>query len=284
VAEAVRRAGALGIEAVIAPDDLRQTGPAEVVSFGPVEGPRNFALAQDGRRLVILLRTAAAEAARVPLLELSSTRPVHVAVTYRPGTLTAYLNGRPVHETAAVTGDLGNWADGDLVLGSAPDRRGDWAGTLEGVAVYARALAPEEVELGAEARLKALAERPMPSVLKVRARLLARSPTPPYERIKPHWQAVAGCLYEVEEVLQGRCDARRIVVYHWTMLDKKMLPFAHAPPGRLYALALEPWDDQRLLHRVPRCEDLYEDKEWGAAYLESPQYYDAGGLSLQWRP
>jgi hypothetical protein len=284
VAEAARRAGAFSVESVLAPDGLAAAGPAEIVSFGPPQGPRNFALAQDGRRLVLLLRTSAPKAARVPILEFSSTRPVHVAVTYRPGTLAAYLNGRPVHETAAVTGDLANWAAGDLVLGSAPDRRGDWAGTLEGVAVYARALAPEEVELGAEARLKALAERPVPAVLKVRARLLARSPTPSYERIKPHWQAVAGYLYEVEEVLQGRCEAKRIVVFHWTMLDKKMLPFAHAPVGQTYDLVLDPYDDQRLLRDVPRFDDLYDDKDLGAAYLDWPAYYDAGGLSLQWRP
>lgn len=283
VTEAVRRARALSLEAVLEPDDLESRGQAEIVALGPRQGPRDFALVQDGRALALVLRTSGADAARVPILRLASARPVHVAVVYRAGVLTAYLNGRPVQETA-VAGDLGAWAEGDLVLGSAPDKSADWAGTLEGVAVYARALAPDEVELDAQARSARMAERRLATVLKVRARLLARSPTPTYDTIKPHWQGLAGFLYEVEEVLQGRCDAKRIVVYHWTMLDRKMLAFADAPVGRTYDLALEPWDDQRFLRDVPRFDDLLEDKDWGAACLDAPAYYDAGGASLRWQP
>ncbi len=284
--EALRRAAALTIEAVVDPADLTGRLPEDILAFGPGPRGRNVALVQDGVDLVLYLRTSAfpdrPEGTDVTLLKLAAARPIHVVVAYRDGRLRCYRNGETVLDTDRLRGNFGNWQAGELVLGDEIGKRRNWNGTLEHVAVYARALDVEEARLNADAWFARVERRRRPERVELRGRLLAKSVTPAYRQIAPHWQGLADYLYEVQTVYRGRCEAKRIVVAHWTMLDKRPLPFAAAPPGASYDLELIRFDDHPHLASVPHFDDLAE--QVAAEVYDLPLYYDVGGLSLEWEP
>jgi len=48
--------------------------------------------------------------------------------------------------------------------------------------------------------------------------------------------------YEVEKVVEGRCDAKRILAAHWAILDSKVLPVV-GTSGSRHRLVLERFDD-----------------------------------------
>lgn len=88
----------------------------------------------------------------VEVATLTDTRPHHLVVTYKPGLMTTYLDGRKVYETDRVTGQL-NWGWGMLVLGGHHGLSGGsagWQGSMEGVAMYNRLLDADEVRRNAE--------------------------------------------------------------------------------------------------------------------------------------
>src|SRR5690606_7228686 len=93
---------------------------------------------------------------------LTDTRPHHVAVTYTPGKLTAYLDGKQVFETTSVKGEL-KWGYGELTFGDGHNGgRHGWLGNIENVALYARALDAGEVARNAEYASRIIANRSYP--------------------------------------------------------------------------------------------------------------------------
>ncbi len=280
-----RRTGALSLEATLEPADLAERGTREIVSFGPAEGPRNFALSQYGPQLIVTLRTSAApEPTDVTLMTLTKARPVTVAVAYEEGRLVAFKNGRRVHKTETITGDLSTWTEGPLVLGSAPDGSRDWAGRLQGVAVFMRALSAEEAKVNADAMATRTGKQTPLEPLRVRATLIDRSTTPAAAVIEPHRQGLSVFLWEVEEVLEGELPPgiRHVLVAHWTILSGDVLPFTAAPRGAELELRLDPIERHPQLQSALRFDDL--DERHGGAVFDLPVYYDAGGTSLEWTP
>jgi hypothetical protein len=284
--KALSQANALTVEAVVGPEGLTGRLPEDILAFGTGPRTRNFGLVQDGVELVFHLRTSATDdrpgGRDVTLLKLTAARPVHVVVTYAAGRLACYRNGERVMETGVFGGTFASWRQGEFVLGDEIGKRRNWNGTLEYVAVYARALPAEEVRLNADAWLAHAEKRRQPRRVELSARLVARSATPVHRQIAPQEQGLADYLYDVETVYRGQCESRRIVVAHWTMLDKRRLPFADAPPGTSYELELIRLRDHPHLASVPRFDDLAE--QVGDEVFDLPIYYDAGGLSLDWEP
>lgn len=149
IVDACRETNQLSIEAVIAPDSLKQSGPARIVSLSSDAYHRDFTLGQEGGKLVMRLRTTRTgdngSKPEVTLCDLQTGKPQHVIVSYAAGRLTCYLNGKLVIETDAVRGDLSNWdADQHFVLGDEWNGERDWAGVIERVAIYNRAVGPLE--------------------------------------------------------------------------------------------------------------------------------------------
>ena len=146
---ACKRSSQLTIAATLTPDNVTQDGPARIVTFSSTSDSRNFTLGQEGQSLVLRLRTTSNGtngANHVPTLcKLSPKRPCHVVVTYTPGRLNCYVDGRHVMETDRVRGDFGNW-DGKqtLMFGDERDTHRYWRGTLDGVKIFSRALSAEE--------------------------------------------------------------------------------------------------------------------------------------------
>ncbi|MFT5465186.1 MAG: outer membrane protein assembly factor BamB [Verrucomicrobiales bacterium] len=139
----------LTIETVLTAADLRQTGPARVISFSTDGYNRNFSLVQERDQLRLRLRTPqAGDNGMKPeskLCTIEAGKPLHVLVTYRPGELSAYVNGERVHQSDAVQGDFSNWdAAQQLVFGSEFEDDRNWAGVFDAIAILNRFVSPEE--------------------------------------------------------------------------------------------------------------------------------------------
>jgi mono/diheme cytochrome c family protein len=156
VTEAIRKSKAITLEAWITPAATNQTGPARILTLSADTGQRNFTLGQDGGKFDVRLRTTQADANGQPSLPSATTsaqgRLTHVAYTRLPsGRANIYVNGEQKggHD---IGGDTSNWDDRfRLALGNELTKDRPWRGTLHRVAIYSRALAPEEILSRAQA-------------------------------------------------------------------------------------------------------------------------------------
>ena len=145
---ACRQGHQLSVEATIRPADIRQGGPARIISFSTDPYHRNFTIGQERDHLVLRLRTPrTGENGMRPesaLCRLEAGRSHHVIVSYSPGRLTCYLNAQRVLDTDRVQGDFSNWSAQHLLFGDEWRDSRDWAGTLEGIAIHSRVIGARE--------------------------------------------------------------------------------------------------------------------------------------------
>lgn len=272
--EACHRSGQLTIEAAIEPDDLKQKGPARIVTFSSSAGERNFTLGQQDDRLIFRLRTPSTGLngvqPEVSVCHVAAGRPQHVAVTYRPGEIVAYLNGSAVFRSGEVKGDFSNWSPHHLLFGDEWDGARDWGGTLEGVAIFSRALSAEEIGRDAAEYLRLIKSRPTAPRIAVDVELIGRSPLPTLDEIKPYRSALAVYKYRiagaVPEALAGQKD---VLVAHWALLDGHPEPIGNWQPGMKTRLLLEPVERNPQLQRFVTKDQFDGDDD-----LARPRYYD----------
>ena len=191
-------------------------------------------------------------------------------VTYSPGRLVAYLNGERILESDSVQGDFFHWKTYPLVFGGEWGGGGDWQGTLEGVAIYNRVLASEEVRENYERYRAKMASRSEVAVVTVRARLRARSRAPTLDEISPYREGLVVYEYDVLEVLEGELAARRIRVVHWAVLDGRVLPLTRAAIDDVVVLTLEPFSDNPQLASLYRAETLEAGADMPLLYAPDP--------------
>ncbi|MCB1095034.1 MAG: hypothetical protein KDN22_05575 [Verrucomicrobiae bacterium] len=122
--------------------DLKQKGPARIVTSSTGTGARNFSLAQDGEYLDFRLRTARTggnglhKRSRIAGLKLEPDHTYHVVVSYRSGMLATYVNGALVQKTWKLSGRLSNWiADAPIIAGDEMDGGRNWNGSLQYLAI-----------------------------------------------------------------------------------------------------------------------------------------------------
>lgn len=255
LAEACRQSGALTIQAYVNPAIGLPQG--EIVSFGSTAADGNFALARDGYNLTVSLNTSSGGAGWIPVLSIP-TGPFHITVTYDNGKLRSYLNGQepmqarggePAPQRSPIAelldGDFSNWEPARLVLGDEPEGRSSWLGLLEGVAIFDRALSAEEVRRDAEAYLKMVEARndlkPVP-VVRLKAKLVARSDTPTLQQMEPYTRALAVHQYEVEEVHFGEIESETVLVARWVVMDGREMSAANETLGGSRVMTLEPFE------------------------------------------
>lgn len=141
----------LTIEAWIATDNIAQRGPARIVSYSKDKGSRNFTLGQEGRDVIVRLRTTQTDLnGRNPEVRVEDAFtqgvPSHLVVTYDKAIERVYINGEKRLEAAISGGDFSNWDPSyPLILGNEATGNRPWRGELYLVAVYQRALLEEEV-------------------------------------------------------------------------------------------------------------------------------------------
>lgn len=249
---ACKKTNQLTIEVTLTPADLKQRGPARIVTFSTNSGSRNFTLGQEAGNLVLRLRTTQTgnngTKPQVTLCKLVAGRPQHVIVSYFPGRLLCYVNGRKVLASAAVQGDFSNWSSQHLLFGDEWDGQRDWSGRLEGVAIYSRFVPPDEAALRYRLYVARFKKRkPAPRVV-LEGKLVATTAMPALGDIAPYRRGLVLYTYEVAKVISGRCKEKRIQVAHWAILDEKVLKsLAAKVKERTYRLTLERYDDHPQL-------------------------------------
>ena len=136
------------VEATLVPDSLFQLGAPRLIAFAESAEHYNFVLAQ--RATTLIMQVDNGKPASVPaesqirLCQLDGEFH-HVAITARDGQLNCYLDGKLVQRVAMET-NFSQWQKYPLLFGSDADGSRAWNGVLEGIAIYKRALGPDEVE------------------------------------------------------------------------------------------------------------------------------------------
>ncbi|MCP3964421.1 MAG: hypothetical protein GY719_41870 [bacterium] len=256
-----RRTNEMTLEATLTPHRRADSDRmARIITSSSGRHARNFTLGQVDDSLVFRLRTATSgQNADQPQLELGPIpigRPSHVLVSYTAGRLVAYIDGRQVLTSGALQDGFFHWRGRPLVFGNEWQADDPWYGTLEGVAIYDRALGPEEASENHRRYAELLGEVAQVPQVRLRARLVRRSAIPKLREISPYREALAVFVYEIEEILEGELPAPAVPgaelrVAHRVLVDGKELPVSRRPASRSYELTIEPFVDH------PELESLY---------------------------
>ena len=151
---AVRASRAVTIDAWITPAELGLTGPARIVTLSETTGRRNVTLGQEEDRFDVRFRTSSTDGNGIPSLTApaGSLRPRMTRVVYTrdaAGQARIYVDGEEV-AAANIGGDLSIWDGGfRLALGNEPTGDRPWRGTYHRLAIYSRALSPEDLRQSA---------------------------------------------------------------------------------------------------------------------------------------
>ncbi len=149
VYEACKRTNELTVEATITPGNLTQSGPARIITLSSTGLARNFTVGQEGANLVLRLRTTrnGTNGSKVEpkLCKLRTDRAQRVVITYRPGQLSCYVDGKLAMKTGRIQGDFSNWdSKQTLLFGDERDDHRYWTGRLKDVKIHSRALSPDQ--------------------------------------------------------------------------------------------------------------------------------------------
>jgi hypothetical protein len=269
--EACKASNELTIEATITPANTTQEGPARIVTFSTDPTHRNFTLGQQKDHLILRLRTPqTGENGINPELNLCAVKAgqtVHVVVTYAAGRVVCYLEGKPVEESHAIHGDFSNWSAQHLLFGDEWTGQRDWTGTLEGVVIFSRALAPDEVKRDYEAYGRIRAARPKVDQTEVEATLTSLSKVPTLREILPYREALVVAEYRVKQVVRGKLDAQTVRVAQWALLDGTPASPPSRHPGWTGRLTLERFDQNPQLKSLFLSDTLQDN-------FEAALYYD----------
>ena len=271
-----KKSNQLAIEAVIRSETLEQDGPARIISFSSGTGSRNFTLGQDEDELVLRLRTPkTGDNGTDPDFELCTVKAGythHILLTYRPGSLVAYLDGEKVFSSEKNWGDFSNWESQHLIFGDEYEGGRDWAGSLEGIAIYSRFIQETEAKRHYKLYARRLENRKSPDRLVVEAKLLEKTETPSVDRLGAYRRGLAEYVYEVKKVVKGNLKAKKIIVAHWVIMDMEVLPETRSQ-NTIYRLSIEPWEQHPQLQ-----------SEWIETYLgelDLPVFYDVSEADIE---
>lgn len=268
---ACREAGAMTLELVVTPGAGGPRPAGVICAMGAGSHDWNLLLGERNARLVCMPRRAGgAPGAELDLGALPPGRPNQVSLTCAAGALACRLNGAETFQAALPGVELGAWRDGPLVFGAAPDGSLPWAGLIEGVALYSRALPADEAARNYRAIAQRLAQRsPPPPAATADARLAAAPAIPAPAEIAPYRRALAVNRYQLARKVAGAELEPEFLVAEWVIMDGAVLPEAARTPGRIYRLRLEKFNDH------PELEGerlIMEGDAW-----ELPLYYPADG-------
>ena len=276
---ACKKTHQLSVEATLTPASDHQTGPARIVTFSTDINLRDFTLGQEADRLIVRIRTPQTGPNGVGMTEtgidvatLATGQSNHVLVSYKPGRLVCYLDGHLVYESDGIQGDFRDWSAQHLLFGDEYGGQRDWAGALEGIAIYNRFIEEQEAQRHALQYAYHRQSRPRVPQFRVRARLVEKSPIPSPKAILPHRAALVVYKYRVEKVLSGSAIGPDLYVAHWAVLDAKQQPIARRTPGTLADLLLEPYEKNPQVSHYFCSDDFGPVNETGAKlFLEVRQ-------------
>ena len=243
---AARKSDELSIEATLLTASSDQNGPARIISFSSGPNSSNFMLGQEDEQLVFRLRTPGTSengaTDEVKLGKIEPGRSTHVLIRYRDGKLEAFIDGKLSLSTDSIQGSFNNWTGQSLVFGDEVDGGRNWAGEIEGVAIYTRYLSDEEAALHHSQFTKRLIDRSPADRLVVDAQLIEASRIPGIKEIGSYRRSIVRNLYRIDKVIDGTAPSeKQIVVTEWAILDRKPVGSV-GKVGAKVRLTLEPFD------------------------------------------
>ena len=266
--DGVKSTNEISLEMTFTADRAETTRPSALFGFGTGGSRRNVTVAQEGDRLTLRLNTpSSGQGGDRPVVDLGRVRagkPQHLVVTYTPGRLRAYLDGRQTVDTDALRSGFFHWEPRYLRLGAeGPGADGTggwtWTGRLEGIAVWNRELPEAEAKDNHRRYAEILRERTSVTSPRVLAELVSRTRTPVLSEIAPYREAVVVFEYRVQRVLAGPVDSDVLRVVHRVLYDGKEMPIASMRKGQTVELELEPYDAQSQLDELYFRDDLPPD-------------------------
>ena len=104
------------------------------------------------------------------------------------------------------------------------------------------------------------------SALKVRATLLAKTPAPAPEKFAPYKECLVAYQYQIDQVLEGKCDQHRLLVMHPAYIRLEKQPLDKLQIGKTYTLQLRELDKTSLWGTIRR-EDASDSFDLTPYYL-----------------
>ena len=269
IRDACRKTDELAIEAIVTASRVPQFGPARIISLSRSPSKRNFTLGQEGDHLVLRLQTSntSRNGMDFRLAPLEPGKPYHVLVTYKPGLLVCYLDGKIASQTSFESGSFDKWhgSSYSLIFGNEVGGVRPWEGYLDGVAIYSRFVDPEEAARKFKLASARISTRPRIDRKIVKAEMLQKADSPPPEAITPYRRALVINRYKIKEAKDSKLVNQTVQVAEWALLDAKVpSTYAQVKPGQILELDLEPYEahpqleSERLASDVPSLdEDLY---------------------------
>lgn len=244
--------GGVTLEFVATPLDLREDG---VLISHPF-----FQIRQLGRKLVFAGLNRFSGINELPALPLAIDQPTHYTmVISATGEASLYVYGKEITDLGPLPPEMVATRRG-LSFGSG------WSGALEGVALYRRALSPEEIAKNAASWREKIASRnPVPQA-NVRAKLVAITADRPPEALGEYQRGMLTYQYAVEEILSPQTEmvavGDLIQVIHWTLLDQRYAAGFPRRPGQTFELLIENLDDHPELAGERKFTDLIEPDQF----------------------
>jgi hypothetical protein len=212
----------------------------------------------------------------IDLFDLEPGKPVHALVAIDKKTWAAYRDGRLVRSGALPAGAAA-WEPRQLVVGAGWSGAAPWRGRLEGVAVFPRALTPEEAAGEAAANRSLRTGRKAPTAVRFRGTLVRQAKTADLKAIQPYTRSMTAAEYKVEEVLAGEWKHPTIRVLHWMVMDGRRLALADRAPGTAVELRVEPLGEHPQLESCRRDDEIDDEVGADLFYCESEQPNGAPG-------
>ncbi|MDX1631769.1 MAG: LamG-like jellyroll fold domain-containing protein, partial [Thermoanaerobaculia bacterium] len=235
IVASARARNEISVELTLEP---RMSRTSELRQIMALSGRRlDLILGQKGSELVLRMQTSQQRDAPPILLgTLRKGQPLHLVLSYSPSNLIVHLDGKRVEPPRKVRGNLEPWRRAPLVLGG--DRGGDrwWRGTLEGIAIWGRALTETEAREEFLRYRRILGGRPEVESRNVRVELIQKSALPTLEQISPYRKALVAYEYRI---LAGSDEGETLRVAHWALLDGENQPITEWPLGKRSAFHVE---------------------------------------------
>ncbi|MHC4216803.1 MAG: LamG-like jellyroll fold domain-containing protein [Planctomycetota bacterium] len=270
--KAFQKSNQLTVECVITASGNGYLEPVHIVSYGKEAKDWNFVLAQqkDG----ILYGVKGPSDQNVKLARVGTLTPgkaQHVVVSCVGNIIWCYINGQLLSSHDTIQIDCSSWTEAKLVFGQAADGSADWAGSLEGVALYNRALNENEAKQHSLAYSQRLKGRPTIAQLSVNARLINKRKI---LKANAYPQSLVVFDYQVNSVQQGAYKEKKLLIAHWGNLNGiRQEATQNLRVGKSYPLVLEPFEDHPELESL-RIVMNEEDIHLPIFYEASPIFYE----------
>lgn len=241
VLDTLQESNQLTLELVITPSRNDASRPVHIVSYGETSNSWSFVLAQQQDALLFGVRgLGSGQSQLIDVGQLAQGQPHHVVVTVGDDAARSYIDGRLAFSDDATPVDFSGWTDSQLSFGQAADGSGDWAGSVEGVALYNRTLSGDEAEMHYRAYAGRLKGRGPIAALEVEGRLTTKRDIP---RATVYPNSLVVFDYRLTAVSDGTYDEEKILVAHWGNLNgERQMATQDVRVGRAYRLRLEPFD------------------------------------------